>query len=481
MINRILIRIKVVQMLYSYLLTRSEFKIEAAPETTSKDKRYAYSFYLDLLLLVLELSGVKVQGGHKSLPVPEAGLNKYLTGNRMVKSLSTDDQIRTLILRGTSSIADFDTVAAKLYNEIITSAAYRSFIRLKDRDLKTDVNFWLTMLNTVIRKNTEVLEVARKSPDFTSNGFEKAFDMVAATLSDYTDTRTLLTEARNSLDRSLDKAYELYHGLLMLPVAITREQERRLDANRNKYVPSAEDLNPNTRLIDNEFVKAIEANQDMQDYLANNPINLLDDDVLIKRLLDNILASDLYREYLEAPATDWASDCEFWRAAMKNIILPSDDLAEALESQSVYWNDDVVIMGTFAIKTIKKFAGSNEGKGVHLLPEYKDEEDSQFGPRLFLYAVENHEAYRALIDRFVNSAQWDSERVAFMDVVILICALAEILNFPSIPVNVSLNEYIEIAHYYSTAKSGQFINGILYSVLKDLHEKGELGKPFEVR
>lgn len=481
MINRVLIRIKVVQILYSYLLSRSEFKIESAPETTSKDKRYAYSLYLDLLLLILELSGVKVQGGHKALPVPESALNKHLTENRVIRSLAVDDEIRNLILRESSSIAEYNEAAVKLYDSIITSAAYRSFIRLKERDLKTDVDFWVTILHTIIAKSPEVLEVARRNPDFATVGFNRAFEMVTSTLTDYTDTRLLLTQARNALDHSLTQANELYCSLLMLPVTLTRFHESRIDAARNKYLPSQEDLNPNMKLLDNSFVSVLGDNKHLQEFLKDNPQPLLEDDVMLRGLLDKILASDIYASYTASDVSDWAGDCEFWRSVMKNIVLPSDDLAEALENQSIYWNDDLQIMGTFTLKTIKQFASSDEGKGVKLLPKFKDREDEKFGPLLFVKAIEHREEYRAYIDRFVNARQWDSDRLAFMDFVIMLCAITEVMNFPSIPVNVTLNEYIEIAHYYSTPKSGQFINGILYSVIKALKEEGKLLKEFEFK
>lgn len=175
------------------------------------------------------------------------------------------------------------------------------------------------------------------------------------------------------------------------------------------------------------------------------------------------------------PSANRADDCEFWRNVFKNIILPSDELAEALETKSVYWNDDLDIMGTFVLKTIKRIGGSAE-EPVELLPKYKDEEDSRFGAELFMDAVNNLEEYRSYIDRFINASQWDPERLAFMDGVIMITAIAELLNYPLIPVPVTLNEYIEIANSYSTPRSGQFINGILYSVINYLRSEGKLTK-----
>ena len=200
-----------------------------------------------------------------------------------------------------------------------------------------------------------------------------------------------------------------------------------------------------------------------------------DEPALIKKLLDNILASDTYREYMESPERSYEGDCNLWRNLLKNVIINSDDLAEELENRSIFWNDDLEIMATFVLKTIGHFA-KNPDEPVELLPEYKDEEDASFGAELFSLAVENRELYREYIDKFINGSQWDPERLAFTDIVILITAITELLNFPSIPVPVTLNEYIEIANYYSTARSGQFINGVLYSIVNYLKEEGKLLK-----
>ena len=187
------------------------------------------------------------------------------------------------------------------------------------------------------------------------------------------------------------------------------------------------------------------------------------------------MASEVYAAYMSAPATDRAADCDFWRTVFRTIILPSDDLAEVLESKSLYWNDDIDIMGTFVLKTIKRI-GTSDKADVSLLPQYKDDEDARFGADLFLDTVNHFDDYRAYIDKFINSSQWDPERLAFMDIVIMTTAIAEMLNYPQIPIPVTLNEYIEIANSYSTPRSGAFVNGILYSVINYLKEQGKLTK-----
>ena len=155
----------------------------------------------------------------------------------------------------------------------------------------------------------------------------------------------------------------------------------------------------------------------------------------------------------------YEADRELWRKLFKNVIIESDDLCDVLESMSLYWNDDLEIISTFVLKSIKRFEEKHSEK-QSLLPMFKDEEDAEFARTLFRKSILN----------------WEIERVAFMDVVIMLVALAEMQTFPSIPIRVTLNEYIEIAKSYSTVKSGHFINGILDSIATQLKKEGVLTK-----
>ena len=150
------------------------------------------------------------------------------------------------------------------------------------------------------------------------------------------------------------------------------------------------------------------------------------------------------------------------------LFSTNEALDSVLEDQSLYWNDDKEIVDTFVLKTIKRFEEKN-GANQELLPEFKDEEDQEFARRLFRRAILNCDYYRHLISE--NTRNWDLDRVAFMDVVIMQCALAEILSFPNIPVSVSLNEYVDIAKVYSTVKSGSFVNGTLDGIVNQLKKK----------
>ena len=156
-----------------------------------------------------------------------------------------------------------------------------------------------------------------------------------------------------------------------------------------------------------------------------------------------------------------------------SLLFIDDDFAEVLENKSVFWNDDLETIGTFVLKTIKKFEDSDYDS---LLPQFKDAEDQNYGALLFTNVVDNIEEYRNLIEQFVDKESWDMDRLAFMDVVVLMTAIAELLNVPSVPTQVTMNEYIEIAKYYSTNKSGRFVNGILIAIINHLKTTGRIVK-----
>lgn len=473
MINRVLIRIKVVQMLYSYLLTQGEFKLQKAPDNATRDKRYAYAMYVDLLLLIIRLSGTKLTPDSRVINGVDD--NRYIASNRVSRLLRADSDLKTEGLNNGFTSRYSDALISDIYNEITRSGIYRSFIRMKNRELSDDVTFWTTILNTVVAKSTDFLNAARHSELYSAKGFEDALAMATDAVRDVADISARYISAKNALTRSLDKAYELYHALLALPVELTRLEDQRLDAGRHKFLATAEDMNPNLRFVDNEMVQFLSNSQEMEEYFNEHPFSWNDDPVLLRSILAKIQASDIYKDYMAAETTDLKADCEFWRNIFKMVILPSDDLAEALESMSVYWNDDLDIVGTFALKTMRRISETEPGEKV-LLPQFKDDEDAAFGGELFTDTADHFEEYRGYIDMFINRRQWDSERLAFMDVVIMATAISELLNYPAIPIAVTLNEFIEIANSYSTPKSGQFINGILYSVINYLKNEGKLNK-----
>lgn len=275
------------------------------------------------------------------------------------------------------------------------------------------------------------------------------------------------------LFHSIEKTYDLYFHLLNLAVTITDQAQLRIDSRKNKLRPTFEDLNPNTRFVDNQFIKQLRSNNRLNEYLGDRKLSWVDNSDIIKELNELIAASDFYKEYIAAEQVDYNADKDLWRKIFKRIILVNENLDSSLEDQSIYWYDDVEIIISFIIKTIKKFEEGN-GADQPLLPMFKDEEDMDFATKLLRTVLSNGKTYREMIDK--NTRNWELDRIAFMDILIMEVALAELMEFPSIPVNVTLNEYIEIAKNYSTEKSNQFINGVLDNIVNQLKADNKLIK-----
>ena len=282
-----------------------------------------------------------------------------------------------------------------------------------------------------------------------------------------------LDTAEKELFFSLSKAYDLYNYLLLLMVEVTKQANKRLNAAKNKLVPTKEELFPNTKFVENRFIAQLEVNKQLLEFSNNQKKTWENEADFVKTLCDKILESDIYKEYMASETSSYEEDRELWRKLYKNIIFNNIELDQVLEDQSLYWNDDKEIVDTFVLKTIKRFDEKNGAK-QELLPEFKDEEDQDFARRLFRRTILNADYYRHLISE--NTKNWDLDRVAFMDVVIMQIALAEILSFPNIPVSVSLNEYVETAKLYSTPKSGGFINGTLDGIVNSLKKENKLTK-----
>ena len=277
-----------------------------------------------------------------------------------------------------------------------------------------------------------------------------------------------LKAAENELLFSLRKSYDLYHYFLLLLIELTNLQRRNLDSRKSKYMPTEEELNPNTRVIDNRFIAQLAENEDLMKYVDEQGLSWSNDEEFVQDVLNLILDSEIYADYMNQETDSYEADREFWRQAFKKLICGNEMIEEYLEDKSIYWNDDIEIVETFTLKTIKKFE-EKRGSAQPLLPMFKDEDDKDFAIRLFRQSLLKGKEYRERIDKHIRN--WESERVASMDLIIMQVALAEILSFPSIPISVTLNEYIDAAKYYSTPKSGNFINGTLDSIVGELKKE----------
>lgn len=465
MINRILIRIKVIQILYSFLLTENKFSIPEQGEQPTKERRFSYSLYLDMLYLLVRISkGITRRGG--GMPLAET---------RFIKTIENDDKIRALAGKYRMSDFTLSPVVAELTDRLKESALYKNWLKSDNRDDQADTRFWRQVTDIIVLPDARLNSLFPSRENFALRGVDKMKDLLDETFTNFMGAQDNVEEALKTLSASLEKARELYFRLLDLPVAITDLHERDLEERRNKYIVDHGDLNPNLRMVENQLVASLRFNEVISSYVENNHISWRNEEpLLLQSLLKAILSSEVYKNYAELPATDYHTDTEFWRDVYKHVIFENDRFLESLEDKSVFWNDDVEIIGTFLLKTLRNF-DEKEGNGK-VLDKFKDEEDARFGKELMTYVWTNRAEYREMINSVLSQATWDAERLAFMDVVIVMTALAEILNFPKIPLSVTYNEYIELAKSYSTAKSGGFVNGLLGSIVKKLREEGKLFK-----
>lgn len=274
-----------------------------------------------------------------------------------------------------------------------------------------------------------------------------------------------LDAAEKELLFSISKAYDLYNYLLLLMANLTDYASKRIENAKLKKLATEEDLHPNMRFVENKFAQQLQVNTMLNEYASRQKRTWFDHEDFLKQLFEKIQSSDIYKVYMALPSSAYTEDREFWRKLYKTFVYGNADLDNLLEEMSLYWNDDKEIVDSFVLKTINRFEETN-GAEQPLLPEFKDEEDRTFAIRLLRRTILNCEDYRRLISE--NTRNWDFNRVAFMDVVIMQVALAEIMSFSNIPISVSLNEYVEIAKYYSTPKSGAFVNGTLDGIVKKL-------------
>jgi N utilization substance protein B len=281
-----------------------------------------------------------------------------------------------------------------------------------------------------------------------------------------------LDAAEKELLFSLSKAYDLYNYLLMLMVAVVNYAQRKLDSRLQMDEATKAKL---TALVENKFLRQLEVNKQLVEYVSNQKRTWDNDSIVVKNLFDTIFTSEIFNDYLEAGETTYEADRELCRKIYKNFIKDSGNLDSFLEEQSLYWNDDKATVDTFILKTIKKF-DETKGADQPLLPEFKDDEDREFAIRLFRRSILNGEEYRKMIEE--STRNWEFDRMALMDIIIMQVAVAEMLSFPNIPLSVTLNEYVELAKNYSTHKSGSFVNGTLDGVIQMLQEQGKLLKKF---
>jgi len=298
--------------------------------------------------------------------------------------------------------------------------------------------------------------------------------IVQLTYAYYLNGNKNIDTAEKELFFSLSKAYDLYNHLLSLIVAVTKEAQRRLEVTqgRAKREGTAE---PSQKFAYNRFAIQLQENKALNEFISNQKTNWADTPVPAQ-LFETIEQSEIYKDYMASGEDTYDADRELWRKLYKTFIQENADIDNVLEDQSLYWNDDKEIVDTFVLKTIKRFKEQNGAK-EELLPEWDSDEEKEFARKLFRSAILNEVEYQHYMNEV--SRNWDLSRLAYMDIVIMQIAIAELMTFPNIPVSVTINEFVDIAKLYSTSKSGGYINGMLDAIARNLIKSNRLMKHME--
>ena len=296
--------------------------------------------------------------------------------------------------------------------------------------------------------------------------------IVQLTYAYYQNGSKNMDTAEKELIFSLSKAYDLYNYLLELIVAITREEQHRVEVNTKRAQREGTEM-PSTKFAYNKFATQLEENRMLNTFIETTKQTWENDIEFVRKMCNQIEESEVYADYMASSDESYEADRELWRKLYKLFVQDNSDLDALLEEKSLYWNDDKEVVDTFVLKTIKRF-DPKEGSKQELLPEYKDLEDKDFAQKLFRSTILNADQYQRYMSE--TSRNWDFSRLAYMGVVIMQIAIAEMLTFPNIPVSVTINEYVELAKLYSTPRSGGYINGMLDSIARFLICTGKMFK-----
>jgi N utilization substance protein B len=273
---------------------------------------------------------------------------------------------------------------------------------------------------------------------------------------------------------SLDNIYNLYLLLMSLLIEVQKRAEDHLEKSSKKHLATKEEKDPNKKLVNNEVLVLLKNNILLQDELEQRKINNWDlDSEYIEVIFREILASDLYTEYMQTKTTSFNEDKKFVIDVFSDIIAPNNKLYDYLEDKNLTWIDDLPVVNTAILKLLRKVKPHSLPN--YFLPKlYKDLEDKDFALDLFKKTILNQSKFKEIIQE--KTQNWDTDRIASLDIVLLKMAICEIQKFSSIPVKVTINEYLEIAKEYSTPKSSIFINGILDKLIKEYQESDTLNK-----
>lgn len=265
------------------------------------------------------------------------------------------------------------------------------------------------------------------------------------------------------LHHSVKRLHDLYALQLQFMVALNKLAVEKMEISKKKFLATQEDLVPNTRFVDNPIFIRLQESSSLTSYLENNKLdNWSIHDEYVKLVFDQLQKSDLYKAFLKEAKPSFSSDKAFVISLFKEFIAPNEKLADYFEDETISWSDDIPYVNTWVVRTLERFS---ERKSFKLGRLFKDEDDELFVSDLFKKSVLNYAKFDA--DIIEKTPNWEADRIADLDMILIKMAITEFVHFPSIPVRVTINEYIEIAKDYSTQKSGYFVNGVLDRISKD--------------
>ncbi len=288
-----------------------------------------------------------------------------------------------------------------------------------------------------------------------------------------------LSQAEAQLDLSCESTRDLYVYMLGIVSPLTKIARERIDAARAKFNPTEEEKNPNMKFADNALAVLLDEDQDFQKIFKKKKFDWSQYDLFLKKVMTSVASKEYFAEYMASPERSLAEDCKLFTRIYEEEFVDSEELERILEDKSLYWNDDLAYSLTWCCKTLKSLA---KGESWSLIPLYQSEmlkgegveSDKYFVRKLLQTSFAGYEKYSAMVAGSVTG--WEKERLFSTDVVLIVMGLAEAATFPTIPVKVTMNEYVEISKFYGTPKSRSFVNGLLDKLVQQLVNEGLINK-----
>ena len=288
-----------------------------------------------------------------------------------------------------------------------------------------------------------------------------------------------LAHAESQLDMSCEATRDLYLYMLGIVSPLTAVARERIEAAKSKFNPTEEELNPNMKFAENALATLLDEDPDFNKIFAKKKYSWQQYDLFLKKVMSSVLTKQYYADYMASPERSLAEDCKLFIRIFEEEFVDSEDLEKILEDKSIYWNDDLAYSLTWCCKTLKSFA---EGERWQLPPLYQSElmsgseveSDKLFVRKLLQSSFAAYDRYSAMVAESVSG--WEKDRLFSSDVVLISMGLAEAVTFPTIPVKVTINEYVEISKFYGTPKSRAFVNGLLDRLVQNLADEGKINK-----